>query len=80
VGLKLAWPLLGFIGFQKSRKFLATESGLFLSSGIHKWMNLELMRVIFLTLLKGSGFRVVYYTSTSNFVESMENETRTPHP
>jgi hypothetical protein len=29
VGIKLAWPLLGFIGFQKSEQLHATESGLF---------------------------------------------------
>jgi hypothetical protein len=56
VGLKLAWPLLGFVGFQKSKKLLATAGGLFLSSGIHKRMPLELTMVIFLTLLKGKWF------------------------
>ena len=34
MGVKLAWPLIGFVGFQKSKQLLATESGLFLSSGI----------------------------------------------
>jgi hypothetical protein len=45
--------LLGFVGFQKSKNFLATDGGLFVSSGIHKRMPLELMSVIFITLLKG---------------------------
>jgi hypothetical protein len=44
VGIKLAWPLLGFVGFQKSEQLHVTERGLFLSSGILKWMPLELMR------------------------------------
>jgi hypothetical protein len=44
VGIKLAWPLLGFIGFQKSEQLHATERGLFLSSDILRWMPLELMR------------------------------------
>jgi hypothetical protein len=29
VGIKLAWPLLGFIGFQKSEQLHATGRGLF---------------------------------------------------
>jgi hypothetical protein len=29
VGVKLAWPLLGLVGFQKSEKLHATERGLF---------------------------------------------------
>jgi hypothetical protein len=29
VGIKLAWPLLGFVGFQKSEQLYATECGLF---------------------------------------------------
>jgi hypothetical protein len=29
VGIKLAWPLLGFVGFQKSEQLHATERGLF---------------------------------------------------
>jgi hypothetical protein len=46
--------LLGFVGFQKSKQLHATESGLFLSSGIPRWMPLELMRETFMTLLKGN--------------------------
>jgi hypothetical protein len=56
VGLKLDWPLLGFVGFHKRKQLLTTEGGSFLSLGIHKWMPLELMRVIFITLLKGNWF------------------------
>jgi hypothetical protein len=56
VGLKLAWPLLGFVGFQKSKNLFATEGGLFLFSGIHKRMPLQLMRVFFITLLKCNWF------------------------
>jgi hypothetical protein len=29
VGIKLAWPLLGFFGFQKIEQLHATERGLF---------------------------------------------------
>jgi hypothetical protein len=29
VGIKLAWPLLGFVGFQNSEHLHATERGLF---------------------------------------------------
>jgi hypothetical protein len=36
--------LLGFIGFQKCEHLHATERGLFLSSGIPRWMPLELIR------------------------------------
>jgi hypothetical protein len=48
--------LLVFFGFQKSKQLHATESGLFLSSGIPKWMPLEMMRVAFFTILKGNWF------------------------
>jgi hypothetical protein len=44
VGIKLAWPLLGFVGFQKREQLHATERGLFLFSGILRWMPSELMR------------------------------------
>jgi hypothetical protein len=44
MGVKLAWPLLGFVGFHKSEQLYATERGLFLSTGILSWMPLELMR------------------------------------
>jgi hypothetical protein len=43
VGIKLAWPLLGFIGFQKSEQLHATGRDS-LPSGILRWMPLELMR------------------------------------
>jgi hypothetical protein len=29
VGIKHAWPLLGFVGFQKSEQLHATERGMF---------------------------------------------------
>jgi hypothetical protein len=29
VGINIAWPLLGFVGFQKSDQLHATERGLF---------------------------------------------------
>jgi hypothetical protein len=48
--------LLGFIGFQKSKKLHATESGLFVSSGIPRWMPLELTRATFIILLKFNWF------------------------
>jgi hypothetical protein len=44
MGIKLVWRLLGFIGFQKSEQLHATECRLFLSSGVLRWMPLELMR------------------------------------
>jgi hypothetical protein len=55
-GHKLYWPLLVLVGFQKSKKLHAIESGLFLSSGITRWMPLELIRVTFINLLKGNWF------------------------
>jgi hypothetical protein len=63
-GLKFAGPLLGFMSFQKSEKFSATESGLFLSSGpgIRNRVPLELVRVIFIILLTGNWFRVVCFS------------------
>jgi hypothetical protein len=48
--------LLGFVGFQKSKELFANEIGLFLSSGIPKWVPLKLMSVIFVALLKGNWF------------------------
>jgi hypothetical protein len=46
VGIKLAWHLLGLIGFQKSEQLYATALSVvcFLSSGILRWMPLKLMR------------------------------------
>jgi hypothetical protein len=44
VGIKLAWPLLGFVGFHRIEQLHATERGFFLSTGIISWMPLELMR------------------------------------
>jgi hypothetical protein len=48
--------LLGFVGFQISQELFVTKSGVFVSSGIPKYLPLELMSVIFLTLLKGKWF------------------------
>jgi hypothetical protein len=44
VGIKLAWPLLGFVGFQKVSSYMPLKVVCFLSSGITRWMSLELMR------------------------------------
>jgi hypothetical protein len=47
--------VLGFIGFQKSYQLPATESGLFLSSGIPRWMPLEMKRVLSLDRCQAFG-------------------------
>jgi hypothetical protein len=51
-GYRHDWSLLGFVEFKKIKKLHATESGLFLSSGIAIWVPLELMSVTFVTFLK----------------------------
>jgi hypothetical protein len=56
VGIKLAWSLLGFIGFQKSEQLHATECALFLSSGILRWDAFGTYEATFVTLLKGNWF------------------------
>jgi hypothetical protein len=60
--------LLGFIGFQKSEELFFTDSGLFASSGIPKWVPLELMSVIFIA----QGMNIIFETSDPNTYHSME--------
>jgi hypothetical protein len=56
VGITLAWPLLGFVGFQKSEQLHATLRGLFSFLRRPSVDAFGTDEVTFITLLKGSWF------------------------
>jgi hypothetical protein len=56
VVVKLAWPLLGFVGFQKSDQLHATERGLFSFLRHPSVGAFGTDEVTFVTLLKGNWF------------------------
>jgi hypothetical protein len=56
VGIQLAWPLLGFVGFQKNEQLHATERGLFSFPGHPSVDAFGTDEVTFVTQLKGNWF------------------------
>jgi hypothetical protein len=59
VGVQLAWPLLGLVGFQKREQLHATERGLFSFLRHPKVDAFGTDEVTFVTILKGNWFLVI---------------------